>query len=95
LTLPYDPIEDANYLAALVAGQRVSAIACERPGSAQVFYARALDELKEWAEGVRKGAVNVAAALVGLVATSGCVTTGLGASPRLDEGRRGRGPAPT
>jgi hypothetical protein len=54
-TLPCDPIADPDYLLALVAGQRVAAIACERQGSAQVFYARTLDELREWAEGVRKG----------------------------------------
>jgi hypothetical protein len=53
LTLPCDPIEDAAYLAALVAGKQVSAIARERPGNAQIFYARSLDELREWAARVR------------------------------------------
>jgi hypothetical protein len=48
----HDPVAD---LAALVAGQQVSTIACERPGSAQVFYARTLDELREWAEEARNG----------------------------------------
>jgi hypothetical protein len=42
-TLPCDPIPDPAYLAALVNGQKVSAIACERPGTAQMFYARTLD----------------------------------------------------
>ena len=46
-TLPCDPVADPTYLAALVAGERVAAIACERPGTAQVFYARTLDELRE------------------------------------------------
>jgi hypothetical protein len=53
LTLPCDPVADPGYLEALVAGQRVAAIACERPGTAQVFYAKSLDELREWAEKVR------------------------------------------
>jgi hypothetical protein len=44
-----DPIEDTAYLAALVAGKQVSAIACERPGVAQVFCAKSLDEVREWA----------------------------------------------
>jgi hypothetical protein len=44
-----------TFLAALVAGKRVNAIACERPGTAQVFYARTLDEVSEWAEKVRGG----------------------------------------
>jgi hypothetical protein len=39
---------------ALVAGKQISAIACERPGTAHVFYANTRDQLKEWAEGVRK-----------------------------------------
>jgi hypothetical protein len=55
LTLPCDPVADPAYLAALVAGQQVSAIACERPGSAQVFYARTIDELTMWAARVRGG----------------------------------------
>jgi hypothetical protein len=55
LTLPCDPIEDTTYLAALVAGEQVAAIACERPGDAKVFYARSLDELRAWAEKVRDG----------------------------------------
>jgi hypothetical protein len=37
LTLPCDPVVDTAYLAALVTGKQVSAIACERPGTAQVF----------------------------------------------------------
>jgi hypothetical protein len=56
LTLPCDPIKDTAFLAALVAGKQVSAIACERAGDAQVFYARTLDEVREWAEKVRGGA---------------------------------------
>jgi hypothetical protein len=36
----HGPVENTDYLAALVAGQQVSAIACERPGDVQVFYAR-------------------------------------------------------
>jgi hypothetical protein len=55
LTLPCDPVADPAYLKALVAGEQVSAIACERSGSAQVFYARSLDELRAWAEEARKG----------------------------------------
>jgi hypothetical protein len=42
-------------IAALVAGQQVAAIACERSGEAKVFYARSLDEVKAWAEKVRRG----------------------------------------
>jgi hypothetical protein len=59
-TLPCDPIADPAYLAALVNGQKVSAIACERPGTAQMFYARTLDELRAWGgagEGRRRPAV--------------------------------------
>jgi hypothetical protein len=41
---------ERGYLAALVAGEQVAAIGCERPGSAQVFYARSIDELRKWAE---------------------------------------------
>jgi hypothetical protein len=33
-------VADPAYLKALAAGHQVSAIACERPGSAQVFYTR-------------------------------------------------------
>jgi hypothetical protein len=40
---------------ALVAGEHVSAIACERLGTAQVYYARTLDEMKAWAARVRGG----------------------------------------
>jgi hypothetical protein len=54
-TLPCDPVEDTAYLKALVAGERVSAIACERPGDAKVFYAKTLDEVRTWAEEARKG----------------------------------------
>jgi hypothetical protein len=54
-TLPCDPVADPEYLAALVAGKQVSAIACERPGDAKVFYAKSLDEVRAWAEKVRKG----------------------------------------
>jgi hypothetical protein len=53
LTLPCDPVADPAYLEALVAGESVSAIACERPGTPQVYYARTLDELRKWAEKVR------------------------------------------
>jgi hypothetical protein len=42
-TLPCDPVEDTAYLKALAAGQQVSAIACERPGTAHVFYAMTLE----------------------------------------------------
>jgi len=42
-------------LKALVAGEQVSAIACERPGDAKVFYAKTLDEVRAWAEEARKG----------------------------------------
>jgi hypothetical protein len=55
-TLPCDPVADPDYLKALVAGEQVAAIACERPGSAQVAYAKSLDELRAWAEKVRSGA---------------------------------------
>jgi hypothetical protein len=55
LTLPCDPIEDTTDLAALVAGQCVAAIVCERPGMAQIFYAKTLDELRGWAARVRGG----------------------------------------
>jgi hypothetical protein len=55
LTLPCHPIAGTSYLAALVAGQKVNAIACKRSGSAQVFYAKALDELRAWAAPVRGG----------------------------------------
>jgi hypothetical protein len=48
LTLPCDPVTDPAYRA-LVAGQQVAAIACERSGDAKVFYAKALDELRAWA----------------------------------------------
>jgi hypothetical protein len=54
-TLPCDPVADPDYLAALVAGQRVAAIACERAGTAQLFYAKSLGELREWAARVRGG----------------------------------------
>jgi hypothetical protein len=54
-TLPRDPVADPEYLAALVGGQQVAAIACERPGTAQVFYAKTLDELRAWAARVRGG----------------------------------------
>jgi hypothetical protein len=54
-TLPCDPVQDPAYLKALVAGEHVSPIACERPGDAKVFYARSLDELRAWAEKVRGG----------------------------------------
>jgi predicted RNA-binding Zn ribbon-like protein len=53
--LPCDPIEDADYLAALMAGDQVHAIACERPGHARVFYAKTRDELRKWADRVRRG----------------------------------------
>jgi hypothetical protein len=53
--LPCDPVADPAYLKALVAGEQVSAIACERSGDAKVFYAKSLDELRAWAEGARKG----------------------------------------
>jgi hypothetical protein len=49
------PVADPAYLKALVAGQEVSAIACERPGDAKVFYAKTLDEVRTWAEEARKG----------------------------------------
>jgi hypothetical protein len=55
LTLPCDPVADPSYFAALVAGEQVAAIACERPGTAHVFYARSIDELKAWAARVRVG----------------------------------------
>jgi hypothetical protein len=55
-TLPCDPVADPTYLKALVAGQSVAAIACEGPGSSNVFYARSLDDLRKWAEDVRRGA---------------------------------------
>jgi hypothetical protein len=48
-------LADTGYLRALVAGEQVSAIACERSGEARVFYARSLDELRAWAEKVRGG----------------------------------------
>jgi hypothetical protein len=54
-TLPCDPVADPGYLKALVAGEQVAAIACERPGTANVFYAKTLDELKAWAAQVRGG----------------------------------------
>jgi hypothetical protein len=54
-TLSCDPVANPAYLEALVAGQQVSAIACERPGTAQVFYAKTLDELRAWAARVRSG----------------------------------------
>jgi hypothetical protein len=44
-----------GHLAALVTGKQVSAIACERPGTAHVFYAKTLDELRGWAARVRGG----------------------------------------
>jgi hypothetical protein len=47
LTLPCDPVADPAYLKALVAGQQVAAIACERR-TPRFFYARSLDELKTW-----------------------------------------------
>jgi hypothetical protein len=46
LTLPCDPVADSDYLTALVAGQQVNAIACEGPGTAQVFYAKTRDEVR-------------------------------------------------
>jgi hypothetical protein len=49
VTLPCDPVADPAYLKALVAGQQVSAIACERPGDAKV-------ELRTWADKMRSGA---------------------------------------
>jgi hypothetical protein len=55
-TLPCDPIADVEYLAALVAGQQVGAIACERSGDPDVFYAMTLDEMRAWAARVRGGA---------------------------------------
>ena len=51
LTLPVDPIADPAYFMALVAGQQVTAIACERSGNAQVFCAKTLEELRTWAAG--------------------------------------------
>jgi hypothetical protein len=54
LTLPCDPVADPAYLKALVAGEQVSAIACERPGDAKVVYAKTLDEVLAWAEEARK-----------------------------------------
>jgi hypothetical protein len=54
-TLPCDPVADPAYLNALASGESVAAIACERPGSAKVFYAKTLDELRAWAEKVRGG----------------------------------------
>jgi hypothetical protein len=55
LNLPCDPVADPAYLKALAAGEQVSAIACEQPGSAKVFYAKTIDELKKWAARVRGG----------------------------------------
>jgi hypothetical protein len=52
-TLQCDPVQDTAYVATLVTGKQVSAIACERPGTAQVFYAKTLDELRDWAARVR------------------------------------------
>jgi hypothetical protein len=55
LTLPCDPVANPAYLKALVAGEQLSAIACERPGDAKVAYAKTLDEVLAWAEEARKG----------------------------------------
>ena len=41
----------------ILRNQQVTAIACERSGSAQVFYAKTFDELRAWAERVRSGAL--------------------------------------
>jgi hypothetical protein len=54
-TLPCDPLADPAYLKALVAGEQVNAIACERAGDATVFYASSLDEVREWVDRVRGG----------------------------------------
>jgi hypothetical protein len=92
-TLPCDPVADPDYLAALVAGQRVAAIACERAGTAQVFYAKSLGELREWAARVRGGdgtTVTSASPLCDVHATARGGPAGCFTSPRAIQGWHGR-----